>query len=252
MSLVALYFGSFNPLHNGHLAVAEYAINAGFADEVWLVVSPQNPHKQASGLAPEEHRLEMARRAVEGVDGVSVCDVEFAMERPSYTIKTIERLGELYPAKEFAILGGGDVAQTIHSWREGERLVAENRILIYPRDEYDSFGEPFVMLAGAPRLVISSTRVRELIMAGAEWESEVPRQVAEYIKEHRLYKYMGQQEIEKALSLGKEAFARSDFGAAKNHFGAVLRIDEKNVEAQQWLDMIEDILAFRHKDYYNP
>lgn len=252
MALIALYFGSFNPLHKGHLAVAEYAVREGFASEVWLVVSPHNPHKKASGLAPEEERLEMARRATENIEGVSVCDVEFGMERPSYTIRTIERLKALYPDKEFAILGGGDVAQTIHSWREGERLVAENKILIYPRDEFDDFGEPFVMLSGAPRLSISSTRVRELIAEGGEWESEVPEVVAEYIKEHRLYNYMAQQEIQRELALGKEAFARSDFGAAKNHFGAVLRADEKNVEAQQWLDMIEDILAFRHKDYYNP
>lgn len=252
MALTALYFGSFNPLHNGHIAVAEYVVREGFADEVWLVVSPQNPHKEVAGLAPEEHRLEMARRAVERVKGVSVCDVEFSMERPSYTVRTLERLRELYPTREFAILGGGDVAATIHSWREGQRLVAENRILIYPRNEHDSFPAPFVMLEGAPRLGISSTEVRGLIEKGVAWESEVPLCVAEYIKEHRLYNYMGQNEVEKELSLGKEAFARSDFGTAKNHFGAALRLEEGNVEAEQWLDMIEEILAFRHKDYYNP
>lgn len=252
MALTALYFGSFNPLHKGHLAVAEYVVREGYAAEVWLVVSPQNPHKEVEGLADERARLEMVRRAVESVSGVSVCDVEFSMERPSYTIKTIERLKELYPDREFALLGGGDVGQTIYSWREGERLVRENRILIYPRDEYDNFGEPFVMLHEAPRLGVSSTMVRELISKGGEWESEVPGAVAEYIKENRLYNYMEQQEIEKELAQGKEAFARSDFGAAKNHFGAVLRLDEKNTEAEQWLDMIEEILAFRHKDYYNP
>lgn len=232
--------------------MAEYVVREGFADEVWLVVSPHNPHKLAAGLAPEEDRLEMARRAVAGIEGVGVCDVEFSMERPSYTIRTIERLRELYPDREFAILGGGDVAQTIHSWREGERLVAENRILIYPRGACDDFGEPFIMLEGAPRLSISSTKVREMIAAAAEWESEVPEAVERYIKEKGLYNYMTQQEIDKELALGKEAFARSDFGAAKNHFGAVLRLDEKNTEAEQWLDMIEEILAFRHKDYYNP
>ena len=252
MALTALYFGSFNPLHNGHLAVAEYVVHEGFADEVWLVVSPQNPHKEVAGLAPEEHRLEMARRAVEGIEGISVCDVEFSMERPSYTVRTIEHLKELYPTREFAILGGGDVAATIHSWREGQRLVAENRILIYPRNEHDNFPAPFVMLDEAPRLQVSSTQVRELIAKGDTWEEDVPACVAEYIKEYRLYNYMGQNDVEKELLLGKEAFARSDFGAAKNHFGAALRLEEGNVEAEQWLDMIEEILAFRHKDYYNP
>lgn len=250
MALTALYFGSFNPLHNGHLAVAEYVVREGFADEVWLVVSPQNPHKNVTGLAPENERLEMARRAVAGIAGVRVCDVEFSLERPSYTVKTIDRLRELYPERDFAILGGGDVAATIATWREGERLLKENRILIYPRDEHDDFGAPFEMLTEAPKMEISSTQVRSIIGLGGEWESLVPEAVANYIKEHKLY--MEHNDIEKELALGKEAFARSDFGAAKNHFGAVLRLDGGNCEAEQWLDMIEEILAFRHKDYYNP
>lgn len=249
MALTALYFGSFNPLHKGHLAVAEYAVREGYADEVWLIVSPHNPHKSATELAPEMERLEMARRAVAGVAGVEVCDVEFSLPRPSYTINTIEHLKKLHPEREFAILGGGDVAATIATWREGERLVAENTILIYPRGENDYFGEPFRMLSGAPMMTISSTEVRKRIAEQVEWESLVPQEVAEYIKTKGLYM---ENTIEQELALGKEAFAKSDFGAAKNHFGAVLRMDKTNCEAEQWLDMIEEILAFRHKDYYNP
>ncbi|MBO7300186.1 MAG: nicotinate (nicotinamide) nucleotide adenylyltransferase [Tidjanibacter sp.] len=249
MALTALYFGSFNPLHLGHLAVAQYAVQKGFAEEVWLVVSPHNPHKSTSELAPEEERLEMARRAVEGIEGVEVCDVEFSLPRPSYTINTIDHLKKLYPEREFAILGGGDVAATIATWREGERLVAENRIFIYPRGENDDFEEPFRMLEGAPMMTISSTEVRRRIADGGEWESLVPQKVMEYIKTKRLYM---ENTIEQELALGKEAYAKSDFGAAKNHFGAVLRMDAGNCEAEQWLDMIEEILAFRHKDYYNP
>lgn len=250
MALTALYFGSFNPFHSGHLAVAHYAIAEGFAEEVWFVVSPHNPHKNTSDLAPEEARLEMARRAVGEEPQMRVCDVEFAMERPSYTVKTIDRLRELYPEREFAILGGGDVAQTIATWCEGERLIRENKILIYPRGEEDNYGEPFVTMSGAPKMEISSTLLRKKIASGGDWQSLVPESVAEYIKENGLY--MENNEIEKELALGKEAFARSDFGAAKNHFGAVLRLDKENCEAEQWLDMIEEILAFRHKDYYNP
>lgn len=249
MATTALYFGSFNPLHKGHLAVAQFVVNEGYADEVWFVVSPQNPHKSPLGLAPEDDRLEMVRRCVEGIEGLGVCDVEFSMERPSYTVKTIDRLRELYPEREFALLGGGDVAATIGSWREGDRLVRENRILIYPRNEYEFFGEPFVMLKGAPRMDVSSTQIRNLIAEAGEWESLVPLCVAEYIKNNELYM---NQEIIKELEAGKKAFAESDFGAAKNHFGAVLRLDSSNCEAAQWLEMIEDILAFRHKDYYNP
>ena len=250
MAITALYFGSFNPFHNGHLAVAEYVVGKGLAEEVWFVVSPHNPHKATSELAPEQMRLEMARRAIEGKRGLKVCDVEFAMERPSYTIRTIQHLKQLYPEREFAILGGGDVARTIATWREGERLMSENRILIYPREGDESFGEPFVMLAGAPKMDISSTKVRRLIAEGGKWQMLVPEVVAEYITKHKIY--MENNDIERELALGKEAFARSEFGVAKNHFGAVLRLDKENCEAQQWLDMIEDILAFRHKDYYNP
>jgi nicotinate-nucleotide adenylyltransferase len=249
MALTALYFGSFNPLHNGHLAVARYVVQEGFAEEVWLVVSPQNPHKKASDLAPEEERLEMVRRAVEDIAGVEVCDVEFSLPRPSYTIKTIDHLKTLYPEREFALLGGGDVAATIHTWREGGRLLAENPILIYPREQNEAFGEPFVMLSGAPKMDVSSTMIRRMVGVDNEWVGLVPKEVAEYIKEHKLYM---ETTVEQELALGKEAFARSDFGAAKNHFGAVLRMDKENCEAEQWLDMIEEILAFRHKDYYNP
>lgn len=250
MALTALYFGSFNPIHNGHLAVARYVVECGYADEVWFVVSPHNPHKQTADLAPENARLEMAKRAIGGESQMGVCDVEFSMERPSYTVKTIDRLRVLYPEREFAILGGGDVARTIHTWREGERLIKENKILIYPRGEGEEYGEPFVVMKGAPKMEISSTLVRQQIDSGDDWQSLVPQSVAEYIKENGLY--MENKEVEKELSLGKEAFARSEFGEAKNHFGTVLRLDKGNCEAEQWLDMIEEILAFRHKDYYNP
>ncbi len=249
MALTALYFGSFNPFHKGHLAVAEYVVQEGLAEEVWFVVSPHNPHKSTANLAPEDARLEMVRRAVSGVAGVEVCDVEFGMERPSYTVKTIDRLRELYPEREFAILGGGDVARTMATWREGARLMRENRIFIYPRGVEEDYGEPFEVLAGAPKMEVSSTLIRELIGVGGKWEEFVPESVAEYIKTEKLYM---ENTIEQELALGKEAFARSDFGAAKNHFGAVLRMDKENCEAEQWLDMIEEILAFRHKDYYNP
>ena len=248
--MIALYFGSFNPIHKGHISVARYVVEQGLADKVWLVVSPQNPHKQSSQLAPEEHRLAMARLAVEEFEGVEVCDVEFSLPRPSYTVNTIDTLRERYPDEEFALLGGGDVAATIHTWREGKRLMTENKILIYPRGEDDHFGEPFVMLDGAPKMSVSSTRVRELICSGKAWQDEVPPRVADYIEKHKLY--MEQNSVEQALAAGKEAYARSEFGAAMNHFGEVLRLAPDNEEAGQWLTMIDEILAFRHKDYYNP
>lgn len=248
--MTVLYFGSFNPIHNGHLAVAQYVLSKGLAEEVWLVVSPQNPHKQQADLAPEEQRLEMARRAVENIEGVEVCDVEFGLPRPSYTIDTLDYLRGLYSDREFALLGGGDVAASIHTWKEAERLLRENRIFIYPRGENESFGEPFVLMPDAPRMSHSSTQIRKLVREhNEEWKSLVPEVVAEYVADNNMYV---NRELEEALSRGKEAFARSEFGEAINHFHEARRLDAECEEAVQWLEMIEDILAFRHKDYYNP
>lgn len=248
--MTLLYFGSFNPIHNGHLAVAQYVLSEGLAEEVWLIVSPQNPHKQQADLAPEEQRLEMARRAVENIEGVKVCDVEFELPRPSYTIDTLDHLRSVHPDREFALLGGGDVAASIHTWKEAARLLSENRVFIYPRGENESFGEPFIMLPKAPKMSHSSTQIRELIAAGRdEWKNLVPEVVAEYVAENDMYV---NNDKEEALSKGKEAFARSEFGEAINHFEEARRLNGECEEAMQWLEMIEDILAFRHKDYYNP
>lgn len=230
--------------------MAQYVLSEGLAEEVWLVVSPQNPHKQQADLAPEEQRLEMARRAVENIEGVEVCDVELGLPRPSYTIDTLDHLRSVYPDKEFALLGGGDVAASIHTWKEAARLLSENRVFIYPRGENESFGEPFIMLPKAPKMSHSSTQIRELIAAGRdEWKTLVPEVVAEYVAENYMYV---NNDKEEALSKGKEAFARSEFGEAINHFNEARRLDGECEEAMQWLEMIEDILAFRHKDYYNP
>lgn len=251
--MIALYFGSFNPLHNGHLAVAEYVVREGIASEVWLVVSPQNPHKPSAMLAPEDERLAMARMAVNGVHGVEVCDVEFGLPRPSYTIDTLDHLRRLYPTEQFALLGGGDVAESMHTWKEAERLMREHTILIYPRGENDRYGEPFVTLTGAPLMHHSSTEVRERIAAhDAAWRTMVPEVVAEWIEQKGLYMNEEQQSVERSLASGKEAYARNDFGEAINHFEAARRLNPECEEAAQWLEMIEDILAFRHKDYYNP
>lgn len=248
--MILLYFGSFNPIHNGHLAVAEYVVQEGIAEEVWLVVSPQNPHKEQGDLAAEQLRLEMARRAVDGIEDVKVCDVEFGLPRPSYTIDTLDYLRKLYPDKEFALLGGGDIAATIHTWKEAERLVGEHKIFIYPRGENEQFGEPFVMLPDAPKMGHSSTQVRAMIAEGCDdWKTLVPECVVELIEVEKPY---CPDELGKCLAAGKEAFARSAFGEAINHFEQARRLDAECEEATQWLEMIEDILAFRYKDYYNP
>ncbi len=187
MKRVALYFGSFNPIHNGHVAVAKYIVTHGLTDEVWIVVSPQNPFKSPSDLASEQDRLAMARMATEGQAGISVSDIEFSMPKPSYTVETIDRLRMLYPDTSFSILCGADIADTIRQWRQGERVAAENTIYVYPRRGYACSDSSFVFLPDAPMTDISSTSVRKAVASGKEIGDCVPPQVEKFIKQHRLY-----------------------------------------------------------------
>lgn len=170
---VALLFGSFDPLHYGHLAIAGYALGWGGVERVWLVVSPQNPRKQDRLMAPAAQRcaeVEQALRAV-GDERIALSRVELAMPRPSYTIATLERLREEYPQHDFALLVGGDSLASLPSWREGERIMAEYDILVYPRWDgtpiADSLrGHPRVRMLCAPIVQISSTFIREGWAAG--------------------------------------------------------------------------------------
>ena len=133
---VLLYFGSFNPVHRGHIALAEYAVERGLCDEVVLVVSPQNPLKEAAGLAPELSRFEMAEAACAASrypDRIKASAVEFLLDRPSYTIRTLEYLEEHHGADmRFSLLMGADTAATLSRWLENDRIVGRYTIYVYP------------------------------------------------------------------------------------------------------------------------
>lgn len=190
MGYTVLYFGSFNPPHNGHTAVARYVAGQKFCDELWFVVSPSNPLKDTAILAPEQDRLAMMRIAVqETLAGlpVEVCDVEFAMPRPSYTIDTMRELGRLFPERRFAILGGTDMIEGISRWKESERLLEDYKFFIYPRGGCPTaLPSPNVTcLDDAPEWEFSSTDVRGA--AATQIGHMVCPGVAEYIKTHHLY-----------------------------------------------------------------
>lgn len=198
MTKVVLYFGSFNPVHRGHLMIASEAVEAVGADELWFVVSPQNPFKAATELAAEEHRLAMVEIAIEGYgDGkyLRASDIEFAMARPSRTINTLDFLRANYPGHEFVLLMGSDNAVNLEQWTESERIVATTPIFVYPREGYDceasAFAHKFNMIEVEGFLDFMATDVRAMIARG-EGEQKInevlPLGVLNYIETNDLYR----------------------------------------------------------------
>ena len=187
---IGIFGGSFNPVHNGHLSLAEAICRSGAVDEVWLTLSPQNPFKRSKTLAADRHRLAMLRLAVHGVEEVDVCDVELSLPRPSYTINTLTHLSRQFPDVEFKLIIGADNYVVFDRWYEHERLVAEYGLVVYPRR---GFALPEsaegVVFVDAPLFDVSSTQIREAIACGAGFEAMLPCGVADYIKQNKLYGY---------------------------------------------------------------
>lgn len=168
---VALYFGSFNPIHVGHLALANYLCEFGGVDELWFVVSPRNPFKQQADLMDDDFRLKLVQLAIKDYPKFQACDVEFSMPRPSYTYHTLQKLKELYPDNEFVLLMGADNWPNLKNWYQGEKIMKENPIIVYPRPGYEldeaSFSQN-VQLVDAPQFDVSSTFIRDALKEGKD------------------------------------------------------------------------------------
>jgi nicotinate-nucleotide adenylyltransferase len=181
---IALYFGSFNPIHVGHLIIASHATNETNIDQVWFVVSPQNPFKQSASLLNEYHRLHLIRLAIDGENKLRASNVEFALPKPSYTVDTLAYLKEKHPGYEFSILMGSDGFQNLNKWKNFEVITANHNIFIYNRPGFtvtETFGANVTILE-APLLDISSTRIRELIRTKKSFRYLVPDVVKEEIE----------------------------------------------------------------------
>ena len=166
MTLTGIYGGSFNPIHTGHTALARWLVEAGCVDEVWLMVSPQNPFKADATLLPEALRLELARLAVEGLAGVSVSDAEMHLPRPSYMWRTLSVLAERHREREFALVIGADNWQRFPQWYHAADILARHRVIVYPRPGTSIDAAtlpPAVTLVDAPLFDISSTAIRHAI-----------------------------------------------------------------------------------------
>ena len=169
--LTGIFSGSFNPIHIGHLALANYLCEFEGLDELWFMVSPHNPLKEQTDLWPDELRLKLVQLAVEVYSKFRASDVEFHLPRPSYTIHTLDQLKEMYPEREFMLIIGSDNWALFDQWREPQRLIAENRILIYPRPgctlNPDELPEG-VRLVHSPTFEISSTFIRQSLAQGKD------------------------------------------------------------------------------------
>lgn len=175
-----IYGGSFNPIHNGHIAIARAMTTRAGLDEVWLVVSPQNPLKPAGSLLADEKRLLMAQTAVADSPGIKASDYEFRLPRPSYMWNTLQSLSRDYPERDFTLLIGADNWAVFHRWYRADDIVAHYPIAIYPRTGYpiDTASlPPNVKLIDTGLYDISSTQVRELIARGGDITALVPDSV---------------------------------------------------------------------------
>lgn len=190
MKKIGLFFGSFNPVHIGHMIIAEFmAENAG-VDKVWMVVSPQNPHKKKSTLANDYDRLHLVKLAIGENAKLEASDIEFKLPQPSYTIDTLTYLKEKYPNKEFALIMGGDNLATLHKWKNYERILENHEILVYKRPQYelgDLQNHPNVKMFDAPLLNISASFIRKQIKAKKSIRYLVTESVHETIETENTY-----------------------------------------------------------------
>jgi len=186
-----LFFGSFNPIHTGHLVIASYMAGFTGLKEVWLVVSPHNPLKNRSGLANMYDRLEMAKLAVENSDQLKVSDIEFGLPQPSYTVDTLTYLQEKYPDREFVLIMGADNLASFKKWKNYEVLLKNYQIYVYPRPEID-LGEwqdhPSIIITETPQMDISSTFIRKAIKEGKNIQYFVPDKVLDFIESKNMYR----------------------------------------------------------------
>jgi len=202
---IGLYFGTFNPIHVGHLIIANYMADYTDLDQVWLVVSPQNPLKDKKTLLADYHRFELVRRAIEGNDKLRASDIEFKLSKPSYTATTLAYIQEKHPSHEFALIMGEDNLRTFHKWRNFEEILSKHKLYVYPRaltvqEEQELEEDPASILSSfdghrnviicndVPVMRLSSSFVRNAIRSGHDVRYLLTDPVYNYLDEMNFYK----------------------------------------------------------------
>jgi len=188
---IGLYFGSFNPIHHGHLLIASYMLQHTDLTQVWFVVSPQNPLKPAASLLNEYHRFYLVQLAIEGESRFKASDIEFRLPKPSFTVDTLTYLQEKYPANEFSVIMGSDSYQNLPKWKNYEWLLKNYSVYVYRRPEHETMvtypGAKDIHILDAPLLPISSTQIRKDIKEGRSIRYLVPETVRTEIERNAYY-----------------------------------------------------------------
>ena len=187
---VGLYFGSFNPVHHGHLIIANHVVQSTDLDQVWFIVSPQNPLKPSAGLLNEYHRLFLVKAAIDGENHLRASDIEFKLPKPSYTVDTLTYINEKYPQHDFSIIMGSDSYQNLPRWKNYENLLKTTMFYIYVRAGFENipaFSNARIHILDAPLLQISATHIRNIIKERKSIRYLVPDLVKEEIERNRYY-----------------------------------------------------------------
>jgi nicotinate-nucleotide adenylyltransferase len=187
---IGLFFGSFNPVHTGHLIIANHILNETGLEKIWLTISPLNPFKTDSSLLEEDARLDLIKAAIENDRRVVASDVEFQLSRPSFTINTLNYLKENYPENKFSIIMGSDSFRSLHLWKNFESIISRYKILIYRRPGYEveKTINADIDILDAPLLGISSTEIRKLIKQDKSIRYLVPEKVRDEIERNQYYR----------------------------------------------------------------
>ena len=190
---IGLYFGTFNPIHIGHLIITNHMAEHSDLDQIWMVVTPHNPHKQKSSLLDDYHRLHMVHLATEDFSKIQPSDIEFKLPQPNYTVNTLAHLQEKFPKHEFSLIMGEDNLNSLHKWKNYEVILQNHAIYVYPRVNSGKIDEQFVNHAkihriDAPVIELSSTFIRESIKKGKNVVPMLHNKVWEYVEHNNFYK----------------------------------------------------------------
>lgn len=188
---IALYFGTFNPIHVGHMAIANYILEFASIDRLWFVITPQSPFKQKQSILNNYHRMELVTRAIDNDPRMKASSIEFKLPQPAYTIDTLTYLQESYPQHHFSILMGADNLASFRKWKNYEQILANYGIIVYPRpgfpkEEMPQF--PNLHFTDAPLIEISSTFIRQSIREGRDIRHFLPKEAWNYIDEMGFYR----------------------------------------------------------------
>ena len=195
MTKIGLFFGSFNPIHIGHLILANYILEKSDMEQLWFVVSPQNPFKEKKSLLKDYHRLDMVNLALKNYPKMRASNIEFSLPKPSYTTDTLAYLKEKYPENSFALIMGEDNLRNLHKWKNAENLIENNQIIVYPRklESEKTEENPFlhhanISLIDAPIIELSATQIREMIKLNQNVRPMLPPEVFEFLDGSSFYK----------------------------------------------------------------